>query len=522
MVTGVPETIPVTVYPQKSSTYPQFSHPMDDLNYRRQFLACSEAMSFFPNWKNEVFGNLYFKIHPDLNAAHQRQGENELLLLGILLDPDHPQAADAEILQYLLANSTSRGALIRATDRLGGRWLIFARHGDDLFCFADPCGLRQLVYTDPGRQPFILASQPGLITSKFDGYPINTEVQEGYLESRYFRSYKEFWWPAGLTFFEGIAQLAPNHLLDLRSGEPARFWPAEQKPAFSLDEGARRSGELLHGLMKAAHHRFKLALPLTAGYDSRAVLAAAKDIAHDIFIYTGLYYGLDSTSPDVCVPRGLLKSLGLAHHVIDFSLPADEAFKKFYFDNVSFAHPAWLDIAYGSTRGLPDGAVCVKGNASEIVRSFYYKYFSPLRTTGRTLSFLAGFGNNPFIIRHFDDWLNGLSSARRLGYDPLDLLYWEHRMGVWQAASQLEFDLAAESFTPFNNRALLVTLLGVPRRYRRAPDYALFKEIMRHLWPEVLEAPFNPSTRKGKAVKFAKSFLRRFGIVGLMKRLGLK
>jgi hypothetical protein len=42
-----------------------------------------------------------------------------------------------------------------------------------------------------------------------------------------------------------------------------------------------------------------------------------------------------------------------------------------------------------------------------------------------------------------------------------------------------------------------VTLLSVDERYRRKPDYRLFRDLILRLWPEVLSEPINPQRRGG-------------------------
>jgi hypothetical protein len=61
--------------------------------------------------------------------------------------------------------------------------------------------------------------------------------------------------------------------------------------------------------MKAAHIRFKLALSITAGYDTRLLLAASKEISKDIMIYSQMTPGMDEKHYDIWVPVALLSDL---------------------------------------------------------------------------------------------------------------------------------------------------------------------------------------------------------------------
>jgi hypothetical protein len=88
-------------------------------------------------------------------------------------------------------------------------------------------------------------------------------------------------------------------------------------------------------------------------------------------------------------------------------------------------------------------------------------------------------------ITRFDD-------AVAHGYDPLDIFYWENRMGVWMAPILHESDIAHDTHILLNSRQVLETLLGVGSSEREAN--AVFMEIIRIRWPELFEVPINGVT----------------------------
>jgi hypothetical protein len=83
----------------------------------------------------------------------------------------------------------------------------------------------------------------------------------------------------------------------------------------------------------------------------------------------------------------------------------------------------------------------------------------------------------------------------------LDLFEWEQECGSWLAMTELEFDIAwRDIFTPFNNRELLMATLSTPTRWRKGPDYPLFRRLIERLWPELLQYPINPHRTRSTAV----------------------
>ena len=96
-----------------------------------------------------------------------------------------------------------------------------------------------------------------------------------------------------------------------------------------------------------------------------------------------------------------------------------------------------------------------------------------------------------------------------------DLFYWEHRMGSWQAQSQLEWDIVQEVYSPFNHRGLLELMLSISTNLRSAPNYSLYKMIIQLLWPEVMRQPLNPATTKDRL----KDFLNYIGVYKIVRRV---
>jgi hypothetical protein len=103
--------------------------------------------------------------------------------------------------------------------------------------------------------------------------------------------------------------------------------------------------------------------------------------------------------------------------------------------------------------------------------------------------------DSPFAKRAFESWMP--SESDRHGYDVLDLFYWEQRIGRWLAANCIEFDVGWQDvLVPFNIRSLIVDLLACDEKHRDKNHPAVYVEIMKSLWPDVLDLPINPRPRR--------------------------
>lgn len=94
--------------------------------------------------------------------------------------------------------------------------------------------------------------------------------------------------------------------------------------------------------MKSASNRFDLAFGLTAGLDSRLVLAASKEISNKISYITVRQIDKPDNYPDIIIPSTLLSKLGLKHDVVKSSFIINDEFinifKKMLRYRITYMH----------------------------------------------------------------------------------------------------------------------------------------------------------------------------------------
>ena len=464
--------------------------------YRRQFILSERELDDYSTWNQGKINNDFFVyIHPDLNFTQARDEKNEveLSLIGYMIDPTHPDSSDLQIVENILAAAGANfEKTIEATFPLGGRWILIFSSREGVKMFSDPCGLRTVYFTNNEAKGFMAASQPGIINDHLH-FSISAFAQSGYLETKSYTGQIEYWVPSGVSLYDEISHLIPNHYLDVNLKKQFRFWPSSELPQIKLKEGVEKAAALIEGLVLAASQRFHLAIAVTAGIDSRVVMAATRKLDNKTKYYTLKYYKLNEHSYDLRIPKKVLTKAGRQHEVYDCSGKMDDEFRALYLNNVDLAHPAWGDIAYGIRKWFPENYVAVKGNCSEIATKSYYKYSYPEVIDAVMLAQLSKFDDSPFAQKAIDAWLKvSYDVAEKYNYEILDLYYWEIKMGSWQATSQLEWDIVQEVFAPFNCRALLIHMLGVNVKHRSPFNNRLHKGIVRKLWPLMLTVPRNP------------------------------
>ena len=150
----------------------------------------------------------------------------------------------------------------------------------------------------------------------------------------------------------------------------------------------------------------------------------------------------------------------------------------------------------------------INGNCTEIARTNYgtVRFSSP-----GAMADIIGFPWQPYVLRKCREWIADTEEfSREYGIPKADLIYWEMRMGNWHALHAHEKDIAAEEFSPFNHKGIILALLSVDIERRLPPEYPFFQELIAAMWPECLDVEINPdNTLKKKLVHEFITFFKR-------------
>jgi hypothetical protein len=243
--------------------------------------------------------------------------------------------------------------------------------------------------------------------------------------------------------------------------------------------------------MKAIVHRHAVMMAVTAGTDSRILLAASKGLQDKIYYFVNdhdLGYG----NPDISVPLKIFKKIGIQFHVHDVSSDVDDEFRRVFFHNTFLAAERILPSIYNVFFKKHREKVLILG-VSEIGRTFYGK--APRRLNSYRMAYKLEYKECRYVRNQCEKLVAEMQPvAKKFGINAMVLLYWEQRLGNWGATRNSESLIAIEKIDPFNSHLLYETFLGVDERYRNYLESpcVFFREMIRHMWPDLLEWPINP------------------------------
>ncbi len=123
-----------------------------------------------------------------------------------------------------------------------------------------------------------------------------------------------------------------------------------------------------------------------------------------------------------------------------------------------------------------------------------------------------------YALKRYSIWLeNNNGIFKQYGFRSLDMLYWKENCGNWVSKLKTESRfMGHEIYSPFYSRDFLLTIYGLPKKYRRKQNPIVYKKMIKLLWPEVLAYPVNPGLKK-----IAMKITQYLGIFPIFRNLKL-
>lgn len=462
---------------------------------RRQFVLGSEFVDYEGWHRIRLFGDYKLTSHPDLPITIVEGHENMAILLGYIIDPHQPELSDESILRRFVAGRVTVDTIVEGLYTLSGRFVLAISCPQGSWVFPDACALRQLNYCLDEHGSVWCASQAETLAEHF-GFEYDEEVLSYRESPAYSSSKEEFWLINDRTPYREIKYLLANHYLDLFQGKTFRFWPtAGCIGSLTMDKSIRLVAPLLQNSIKAAALRFDLKMGITAGSDSRRSLAAAKDVKEKIYFFT--HTPNESHAIDMEIPPLLLAPLGIEHHKVSIG-PMEDEFSGYYQSSATWARQRRGAIAWAALNHFGSEGTVLVSDRSEIHEC--WNWLPKSRINGEGLA-VATMLKHPFATSEFQKWIDGAQAACVASNMNILVLYDLEPRSRWVAAAHSEYDIAYETFCPYNNRYLFCLELSVSERYRRSRQLTFLINQIRYMWAEVLAQPINPEQRMLDRIK---------------------
>ncbi|MDR3583744.1 MAG: hypothetical protein P4L59_00260 [Desulfosporosinus sp.] len=454
--------------------------------YKNQYIICNNPVKIkWDDYDAKMFNGFHIYHSTFLDVTIVGDKNSQICALGYIIDPFSPQKNNKQILEDVLKTCDNADKLIINLQKYSGRYVVLYKNDRDFIIINDACSMRQIYYTFFDGQA-IFTSSPKMFLDVFDYKWLIGDLKKSFIDEKLFAE-KGCMWFGDECLDDRLMKVLPNHYINMVKREVLRT-PLKIRHFDCEDDVIKYASDILQGTMVALNNRYKIVQAITAGWDTRIILAASKPVSDSIEYFT-FTTALAEKHSDYIIPRKLANSLKINYKSI---LPGEvnQEFREFYSKHHIFPRFNYTlrNVQYHSNNNL--NKIHVSGMCSEIVRSCYCdrKIFE-----ARDLYEVAEFPENPYVSEQFDKWFwDAKGFSEEYGIPIIDLFYWENRMGNWGALFALEQDIANEQFVPFNNKEYLLAISTIDIKKRSAPNYVFFKKLVYNMWPETLDQPINP------------------------------
>jgi hypothetical protein len=457
------------------------SHSVNDL--LGQLVISRHDAAIPPTWINYKLGNFNLSHCPSAPCSEIRNEYGQTLGYCI----GHYLTEPGELLGKLdlLPHKITDESIEKFIGNLTGCFIVFIEVNGKPRIYLDPCGSSPVVYAP---SEVVAATSPSLI-------PYGSDTQDNVeLIDAVGVPYSKATFPLGITPRHGVFRLLPGHYLELDGWRAVRHWPKgpfRENPDTSA--AVSEIASILSKVVGGIARKYPIQMSLTAGQDSRMILACSRGYTDNISFFT---YEIpdDMGSLDSYLAKRMARRFKLDHQVIlpeRSSIPEREMW--LYRTGCVGGQMREIDFV-PMFKNLDRGRAKLPGVVGEIARGYLWKKTGLTASTSkadvwpRTLLQLAHAPETDELIGHVEQWCDALPCNN--GLQLLDMFFIENSIGCMDSAFNPAYaGMPAFELWPLNNRRILELMLSLPVDYRK--EQRLSTDIINLCWPELLEFPFN-------------------------------
>lgn len=481
--------------------------------YPGQFILSRADVPAPQGWLSDSIGPWVLKRHRSLPAMRLtgRDGGDAGWILGYPIDREGEMRADGSTVRVPWAGDGSDVAVEDFVYGFGGRFLAaFVGEGRKRL-YLDSTGSLSVVYC---AHQEIAASTPNLIP--YDERTGNNE----HLIRDLGIPHTNAKYPLELTPRFNVLRLIPNHYLDLEGWATARHWPkGSLADNGSVESAAATVAEITKRQISAVVSRYPTYLRMTAGGDSRMLLACAKGVKDRLELFTVPLQD-DGAFLDVAVARRIAGRFGIPHLVPKVEKSSRKDLDDFM-ERIGYGTGelrGWQGVTM-FRRANPAYAQ-LDGAVGALDRGGFYRD-RDTRTSEITPERLMTHCQGPATERTLPPLRRWLETAPALDtYQLLDLFFVEQLLGCWSGVlPYAEGDDPGFIIYPMCHREIVMAMMTLPTEYRlygyrvcekhHSGPPPFMVEIIRREWPELLEWPFNTRFGTTKLILGVKEILRK-------------
>jgi hypothetical protein len=432
---------------------------------------------------------IYSGIDTEITSVEQDSGLFAFVVLGFFISIEK---VGKSISDLLAEAPVELNHFLDYSDTFVGVYLIF-RHNrttGEVDVINDASATYKCFYQfDESEKMKALSSDPLFLNKYCKAEKDSSEDALSYYASPAFKAFEHR--VGALTSFATVYQLLPNHMLNFTQSKVSRVFPREMLKVISMEDASNQLKKYFDNIIDQLFELYDVKVAVTAGWDSRMVLASSLNQAENVSYYTFLTPQIGEKHVDITIARKICETLGLNYKAYDTRIDLDQEEMQEMrecFELVPEKQARF--ILKGTALFNSKDVVVLEGTVSEIAKNYYEDV---LVNNGETLCRAAHYPVHKYSLPYFDQKYADLKDLeKRFGYDVRDIGHWEQDISNFAAQNSFMKQAYSRVLAPFNSRKLIDTVLSVDRSARDKLSHEFYNYFLRKYYPELLEHQVNP------------------------------
>jgi hypothetical protein len=444
--------------------------------HKRQFIIGNNLKPIKEDWEFLKVGeDLYLSHCPTLPIGKRKDlNDVEWLLLGIAIQTDKEKDDPLTQIGGSLTNDINE--LYKSWT---GRWILIGNNEIHLDC----CGLLGCFYMKTHENRWISSSlavlqEIGCLSPRPESIKHASGIE---------------WYPLPTSRFEGVYKLLPSQILNLTTFRPEKRALPKPIQGLSYDQILDQITEKLRcALLHVSNSGLRIIVALTAGYDSRLVLAAC--CYAGIKVKTFIRVHETTSYSDIILSKKLSKASGISHRYIKssrFSKENEDVFNRHTAGNTDhIVRKAFSNRQYDL---FTKEDIILAGTIFDVAKKNGYRKNMDSNLSIETIFKALGleYNSQSYNFNALTEWVEWVKQTPTDELDWRDRFYLEQRIAGWASSIQQALDLIdAERLLIANSYDLVSLFLSIPEEKRKNCEYHV--DLIRKMFPTLLRYPFNP------------------------------
>ena len=435
--------------------------------------------------------NLYFDNEIEYYTTQKKN--TQITLLGYIFHCYNSMSEQKQI-EYLLTLNNEE--LLNEIDKWCGHFVLFVGV-KDIKIYTDACASFKVFYGETNNSK-VIGSDPNIINNFFD-FEEDTDADKlRFYQSTFFK--KKSTKIGHDTRFKNLYQLVSNHCLDIKSFKSVRVFPRKERIELSEEIAGKKLIEIFNHLTFMIEKRHTIYSSLTAGYDSRLLMAATKKISKEVNYYTFKVPNKRKDFIDYTLPKKIASDLRLKYTFITIKELAKDI-KKNIINSYDFPRIREFEQYHNIFPENKKSNILLVGFVNEVAKN----YLESVKVkNGKDVVRAVHLPDSNYLEKYYQNWLNkNKNLISELNYEVLDFIHWEQDITNFAGQNIHYAHHYVRLFSIFNSREILRIMLSVPTKKRDGKSPIFFRYLIKSMWPDLINYPFNP-TIKEKSILFMK------------------